>query len=134
MLVFVPVCSGKDKFTEFRNISEQINSLAFKKKLIRRGCFVPNCITKKWLRVDQEVEDTGETYTTISFEVNSNSKTMVRREIRLADYWTFLADCGGYLGLYVGGSVLSLSEFIVSFIKKIWNRVCKNCNETQHQV
>ena len=105
-----------------------------KKKLIRRGCFVPNCETKKWFRVDQEVEDTGETYTSISFEVNSNSKTMVRREIRLADYWTFLADCGGYLGLYVGGSVLSLSEFIVSIIKKIWNRVCKTCNENQHQV
>ena len=119
-------CSGKDKFTEFRNLSRYIGSKSLKNQLKLKGCFKPNCITRKWLTEYQEIwfpDNSGiyENSTVLIFEVPNTSKTIVRKEIRLADFSTFMVDFGSYLGLYLGASILSLSEIGLDFLKKLKN-------------
>ena len=46
-------------------------------------------------------------------------KVLQRKEIRLADFSTFIADCGSYLGLFLGASILSLSDIGISLVKKV---------------
>ena len=61
----------------------------------------------------------NENQTLILFAVPDTSKTLVRREIMLADFATFMADCGSYLGLFLGASILSLSEIGVTAFKQM---------------
>ena len=43
----------------------------------------------------------------------------MKEEIKLADFSTFMADCGSYLGLFLGASILSLSEIGVTLAKRL---------------
>ena len=116
-------CEGTEKFKEFKILSRDIKYTNLTEKLKKKGCFKPNCITYKWLTKFHEHWDLNDpsnrTYSVILFEITSQSNTIVRKEIRLADFWTFLADCGSYLGLFLGASVLSLSETAVSLLKTV---------------
>ena len=111
-------CSGPEKLVQFRNLTRYIAS--YKDQLEQKGCLKPNCITKKWVKVYHEIwYPPNENQTLILFAVPDTSKTVVRREIRLADFATFMADCGSYLGLFLGASILSLSEIGVTAFKKM---------------
>ena len=61
-------------------------------------------------------DSTNTNETTLYFLMSAMSKVIQRHEIRLADYSTFLADCGGYLGLFLGASLLSITDAIIAYI------------------
>ena len=48
-----------------------------------------------------------------------SAKVYVKQEIKLADMSNFIADCGPYLGLFFGASLLSLTDLIVSHLLRI---------------
>ena len=116
----VDICNGSEKLQEFRNLTRYMAS--YKDQLEQAGCLKPNCITKKWVKVSHEIwypSSDFENKTLILFVVPDTSKTIIRKEIRLADLSTFMADCGSYLGLFLGASILSLSEIGVTGFKKM---------------
>ena len=47
-----------------------------------------------------------------------------REEYYVYDEWSFIADVGGYMGLLLGYSLLSLCNDIDFFLMKICKRVC----------
>ena len=47
-----------------------------------------------------------------------------REEYMIYDEWSFIADVGGYMGLLLGYSLLSLCNDIDVFLKKILNKAC----------
>ena len=47
-----------------------------------------------------------------------------REEYFVYDEWSFIADVGGYMGLLLGYSLLSLCNYIDFFLMKIYKRVC----------
>ena len=81
---------------------------------------ITNCITTEWsMKNHQETWETESNKTILNFAVSGTSKTIIRKEIKLADFSTFLADCGSYMGLFLGASILSLSQLVMSVLMKV---------------
>ena len=49
--------------------------------------------------------------------ITPDSKVLQRKEVLLADFGTFLADIGSYLGFFLGASILSLTELGLAYLK-----------------
>ena len=113
-------------------------SIDFSTKEIRNritdwGCFRPNCKKTIWIR-NQYAEswETDDNHTEAYISIPYNQKVLQRREISLADFSNLMADCGSYLGLLLGASVLSLTDFLIEGFKKL----CRNIKEwfLSHQI
>ena len=114
------VCSGAEKLSLFRNISFYITNVEFKNRIKKKGCFKPNCLKRKWQKSYWEMFDSWmENKTLILQGLPESATTILRKEMRLADFSTFVADCGSYLGLFLGASILSLSDIGISLVKKL---------------
>ena len=121
-------CQGKEKFTEFRNLSMSIGNSEVIEELEKEGCIIPNCEERTWHIESGQKENisnfnvSGENLMlTISFP--HSSKVLVRNEINLYTVSSFFADVGGYLGLLLGESLISYFLLIIQWLKKI---VCSN--------
>ena len=50
--------------------------------------------------------------------------TIVQKtEVKIADFGTFVADFGGYLGLFLGASILSITDILGSCAKRLVQRI-----------
>ena len=116
------VCKTEEDLKSFRNLSIHIRKKDNKHKIDERGCFKHNCKRTTWIK-NQYIERwvDGNNDTSIYLSILSSSKVVIRKEILLADYSTFIADCGSYLGLFVGASVLSLTDTFVAYFKRLYN-------------
>ena len=123
------ICSGAKKLQEFRNLSLYISSsLDLVNEIKARNCFKPNCVTTKWKPLYHESYDISKAkpnFSNIQMGILHTSYTIKEREILLADFSTFLTDCGAYLGLYLGASVLSITDILISQIKRFINWIKK---------
>ena len=96
-------------------------------ELVSFGCLKPNCVTDEWyiLSRDAYPNPAEETSASIVLETTPNNCLKVTRQILLYGFSNFVADFGGYLGLLLGASLLSLFdsgvEFITSMSKKLNN-------------
>ena len=121
-------CSGQAKLEEFRRFYRDISTNRTTAKIDKKGCFVPNCRQISWKKAyvdsfDRFKSNKDENGTLLWFGLPSNTFTIRRQEILLADFSTFVADCGSYLGLFLGASVLSITDILVSFAKKLIQRI-----------
>ena len=113
-------CSGAEKLNLFRNISFYITTDKYKAAIQKKGCFKPNCLKRKWQRTYWETFDSWVKNKTLILQgLPESATTILRKETRLADFSTFVADCGSYLGLFLGASILSLSDIGISLVKKL---------------
>ena len=117
-------CQGKEKFTEFRNLSMSIGNPEVIGELETKGCIIPNCQERTWDIESFQKENTSNfnvseenLMLTISFP--HSSKVLVRNEINLYTVSSFFADIGGYLGLLLGESLISYFLLIIQWLKKI---------------
>ena len=117
------ICSGAKKLQEFKNLSLYISSSAdLINEITDRKCFQPNCETTAWGTVYHENYDIGSekaNFSRIQIGISQTSYTIKKREILLADFSTFITDCGAYLGLYLGASVLSLTDVVINSLKRL---------------
>ena len=112
------VCSGTEELTNFRTVHSKITSKTSLDKLKEKGCLKPNCLQTKW---KDSYVSWGQVYpncTRIRIALQSDSYTIRRKEILLADFSTFVVDCGSYLGLFLGASILSLTDTVLAYILK----------------
>ena len=65
--------------------------------------------------------------------IPATAKVIQRKEIRLADYGTFIADMGSYLGLYLGASILSLTDMVHVCFKRFSQSEIDNQNIVSEQ-
>ena len=109
-------CESEDELEKFRMLSVEITLPNLTEKIKDMRCIKPNCLQTTWTKKRNEEQwatETNETelwVTTIAM-----AKDIQRQEIRLADFSTFLADCGGYLGLFLGASLLSITDAIIAY-------------------
>ena len=109
-------CESKDELEQFRILSVEITLPNLTKKMEDMGCFKPNCLQRTWTKNSNEEKMAHERNETVLWVVmNAMTKVIRRQEIRLADFSTFLADCGGYLGLFLGASLLSITDAIIAY-------------------
>ena len=123
-------CQNEDDLKFYRNLSFIITSPFLKQKLVSKGCFRPNCKQTTWTKNQfTNYWDTQDGSTFVAFIIPSTAKVIQRKEIRLADLATFIADCGSYLGLFLGASVLSLIDILIVYIKRIFKAIYESiCN------
>ena len=80
-----------------------------------KGCLKPNCKQSTWNNFPHsEMWNIGKPGHKLCVVMSSMAKQIKRQEIRLCDFGTFLADVGSYLGLFLGASVLSISDNIIA--------------------
>ena len=121
-------CQGKEKFTEFRNLSMSIGNPEVIGELETKGCIIPNCEERTWHIESFQKENLtnfniSEENLKLTIIFPHSSKVLVRNEINLYTVSSFFADVGGYLGLLLGESLISYFLLIIQWLKKI---VCSN--------
>ena len=108
-------CSGTQKLIQFRNVSTQITSKEMQLKLKAKGCLTPNCKKRSWTKsTNIESWNTINVGAEMNIYIPFTAKVTRHQEILLADFSTFLADCGSYMGLFLGASILSLTDILLS--------------------
>ena len=119
-------CQGKEKFTEFRNLSMSIGNPEVIGELKKKGCIIPNCEERTWHIQSAQKENISISMPDISgqnllltIDFPHSSKVLVRNEINLYTVSSFFADVGGYLGLLLGESLISYFLLIIQWLKKI---------------
>ena len=117
-------CQGKEKFTEFRNLSMSIGNPEVIGELEKKGCIIPNCEERTWHIESFQKENisnfnVSEENLILTISFSHSSKVLVRNEINLYTVSSFFADIGGYLGLLLGESLISYFLLIIQWLKKI---------------
>ena len=117
-------CQGKEKFTEFRNLSMSIGNPEVIGELETKGCIIPNCEERTWHIESFQKENLtnfniSEENLKLTIIFPHSSKVLVRNEINLYTVSSFFADVGGYLGLLLGESLISYFLLIIQWLKKI---------------
>ena len=124
------VCTGKDKFKEYKNISMNILNTEEGKHLIRDGCFIPNCLQQSWVMRKDKYNGYCSGFELLMPDM---PKVLVRREVKLYTLINFFAEVGGYLGLLLGESLLSYiiaaSKWMLIFARKMKAK----CNRVDDQ-
>ena len=86
-------------------------------ELERFGCFRSNCVENKWIPqtlLDRGLKDDKNDGTFGIIEI-----LIISEDVNVLKYYkqygvlNFFADVGGYLGLLLGASILSLIDFII---------------------
>ncbi len=93
-------------------------------KLKEFGCLVPNCETVRWQTIKETTRtapDSRMLY--LNFEIPAGETVKVFKEEASYGFASFVADFGGYMGLFLGASLLSLFEEISSKIGGILRKV-----------
>ena len=104
------LCKGKEKLKEFKSIFRNILKPNTRKKLIEKGCFMPNCMQRSWeIKKEKimELRKNDNLTTGFQYEIYENTKVLVRKEVTLYTLINFFGEVGGYLGLLLGESLIS---------------------------
>ena len=123
------VCKSKDDLDAFRNLSLNMDTEEIKAKIEMKGCFKPNCKKTTWVKNQYSaktgIEGSNSEYLRYYINIPSTMKILQKREVKIADFGTFVADFGGYLGLFLGASVLSLTDTIIANLYKVskWKNI-----------
>ena len=134
------VCKGKEKYWEFRNISMNILKVEENKELNDVVCFIPDCQQRSWsIRFKDTAETkvvTHEKESTSGFiyDMPQNTKTLVRKEVRLYTAINFFAEVGGYLGLLLGESLISYLIVSSKWIQIIHKKLKGKCTKIDADV
>ena len=109
-------CTTEEALKLFRNLSMNMESEEIRAKIQKKGCFLENCKKTTWVKNPYQY---GRTDKKMAFLMHlpSNAKVLQRSEVHIATFDTFVADFGGYLGLFLGASILSLTDVVLSYIK-----------------
>ena len=112
-------CQSTEELEQYRNLSFHITSDELKSKLKAKGCLKPNCKQSTWRNFPhKEMWNHDRAGHKLCVVMSSMSKLVKRQENMLCDFGPFLADIGAYLGLFLGASVLSITDgFIASFLR-----------------
>ena len=130
------ICKGKDKYWEFKNISMNILEPEENEELKEEGCFVPNCQQRSWsIRFKEKfdmkkVTNDKENYASgFMYDMPQETKTLVRKEVRLYTAINFFAEVGGYLGLLLGESLISYLIISSKWIQIIYKKLKGKCTK-----
>ena len=117
-------CQTAEQLEVYRNLSFYITSDELKSKLGKYGCLKPNCRKITWVKTPytelwgRNVDGVGTYGHGVYITMPFTAKVLRRQEVKLADFGTFVADCGSYLGLFLGVSVLTITDIIITILRR----------------
>ena len=119
-------CTGKEKFEEFRNLTKGIEEPEIQKELLDQRCTIPNCHRRTWTIDSTKMVDSNlakgqnQSSSVILYYFPRNTQVLVRNEILLYTFSSFVADVGGFLGLLLGESLVSYILLGTNMMKKLF--------------
>ena len=119
-------CKGKEKFEEFRNLTKGIEEPEIQKELLDQRCTIPNCHRRTWTIDSTKMVDFNhaqggnQSSSEIWYNFPRNTQVLVRNEILLYTFSSFIADVGGFLGLLLGESLVSYILMVTNMMKKLF--------------
>ena len=125
------LCTGKEKFKEYKNIAMNILKSESSKELTNEGCFMPNCMQRSWtIKKDKtlSINKTG-----FQFQIPRHMKVLVREEVKLYTLINFFAEVGGYLGLLLGESLLSYLMTASKWFQRLKSRFKEHCRKAEDE-
>ena len=108
-------CSGQKQLEDFMKLSKNLSTNV---TLVEK-CFVPKCHTNEWIttsELDFNFFISEGNVTMFEYVIPQKAMVEERVETLLYSYINLIADFGGYLGLFLGGSIFSLFDICSSFI------------------
>lgn len=87
-------------------------------ELKQTSCWITNCIDKRWSSRYSREKTNDNNRTIIELFLDASGSAEIWQENRLYGLTNFIADFGGYLGLFLGFSILSMIEGMINFIAK----------------
>ena len=130
------VCKGKEKYWEFKNVSMNILKPEENEELNKEGCLIPDCHQRSWsIRFKESfdintVTNYKENYTSgFMYDMPQDTKTLIRKEVRLYTAINFFAEVGGYLGLLLGESLISYLIISSKWIQVIYKKLKEKCTK-----
>ena len=130
------VCKGNEKYWEFKNVSMNILKSEENPELNKVDCFIPDCQQRSWsIRFRETFETkvvTNEKDSNVSgfvYDMPQDTKTLVRKEVRLYTAVNFFAEVGGYLGLLLGESLISYLIISSKWIQIIYQKLKGKCTK-----
>ncbi len=135
VLLFYPdwrLCDEIEDLTGFFNLYELFNTDSDTLDELKHGdfkCLVPNCLATTWpiIALDDLTSSNSkeDNESTIEILLPSGLQAQEIIEVPAYGFASFVADFGGYLGLLLGASVLSLFDYAEDLIKSAF----KKCNK-----
>ena len=123
-------CGKKHKIIDLVNLINNVNqgTPEIMTELEDFGCNQQNCHQTNWdissfQRIDLDNRD-GQSFLRLIFP--SSKKISVMEESLAYTTLDLLADIGGYAGIFVGASIITLYDATLSLISNIW-RIIMNC-------
>ena len=120
-------CTGKEKFEEFRNLTKGIERPESQKELLDQRCIIPNCHQRTWtidskkmLALSKYAHGGNQSISEIWLDFPHYTQVLVRNEITLYTFSSFIADVGGFLGLLLGESLVSYILLGTHWMKKMF--------------
>ena len=113
-------CSGSEKLQEYLDLSKNLVVNAS----LSKSCYMPNCQEVTWkVTANKDYPNETPNVTVLAYFIPQNSKVSGLTEVKMYTWTNLFADFGGFLGLFLGDSMLSMSHFIIGFI------FCKFCKK-----
>ena len=118
-------CGSKHKVNDLVNIINEVNqgSPDIMEAIEEFGCNEQNCEQTSWeIASWQKInlkEKPGLSYLKLTFP--SSKKVLVMEESLAYTKLDLLADIGGYAGIFIGASILTLYDAALSLLSNIWN-------------
>ncbi len=120
----IRTCDIPEDLDNFIDIINLIKTGKAENDLKSFGCLKPNCVTNEWYLMSRDSynEFANNQSSTLTLEVTPSNCLKVTRQILLYGFSNFVADFGGYLGLLLGASLLSIYDNIFDFSISMKNR------------
>ncbi len=97
-------------------------------ELERLGCFIPNCEITSWIVAQEETEVVGvgvhDNVAVLYFTLQKSMRARVYKHFLNYQFSNFVADFGGYLGLMLGASLITIYDSAVDFLGKLIDNIC----------
>ena len=115
------ICTGKDKYQTFKNLSISNLHLDLSDEMRNKGCLIPKCEQRKWNIIDNGYW-AFENTTGFSFKIFHRTQVKVKKEVELYTFTNFFAEIGGYLGLFLGESLVSYVFMVIKWLQILVRR------------
>ena len=119
-------CDQPQDLDNFVVLLKSFSGLEMKQEVAVFGCLLHNCAEYYWSLVAEHFVDYKELEiyqpktSMLQFEFQKSGSSFTTREVVSYTLTNFVADIGGYLGLLLGASILSIYDYIILVVRKLF--------------
>ncbi len=123
-------CDKPEDLDRYIQVQKTLSDLDTQKELEDFGCLMSNCIFDQWQPLYQETKTNkvapGSNQAKFLLELSKKDCLQTTKQILIYGFGNFVADFGGYLGLLLGASLLSIYDRIHDCVESFISRCKKN--------